>query len=344
MESSGKRSVTKIAIIGEAWGEHEERQRAPFVGPAGYELTRMLSEGGIHRADCYLTNVFNLRPKPTNDVENLCGKEKAGGFPALRAGKYLLPKYFPEVHRVLSEIRDLKPNIAILLGNTAAWAFLHNSGISKIRGTVTQSTAIPGLKCLPVYHPAAILRQWDLRAVTVLDFAKAKRESEFPDIRRPQRTIYIDPTLEDLRWYHDKFLAPAKQITFDIETAGQQITCIGFAPDHQSAIVIPFTDPRSATGSYWPSQDAERAAWTFVRDVLNSDKRKVAQNGLYDIHFLWRSYGITVKNFEDDTMLLHHALQPESEKGLSFLGSVYTNEASWKLMRQRGKTTIKKDE
>jgi hypothetical protein len=40
-------------------------------------------------------------------------------------------------------------------------------------------------------------------------------------------------------------------------------------------------------------------------------------------------------------MLLHHALQPESEKGLGFLGSVYTNEASWKLMRT---STIKRDQ
>jgi hypothetical protein len=43
-------------------------------------------------------------------------------------------------------------------------------------------------------------------------------------------------------------------------------------------------------------------------------------------------------------MLLHHALQPESPKGLDFLGSVYTEEASWKLMRPRGKQTIKRDE
>jgi len=42
-------------------------------------------------------------------------------------------------------------------------------------------------------------------------------------------------------------------------------------------------------------------------------------------------------------MLAHHALQPESEKGLGFLGSVYTNEPSWKLMRARGKGTIKKE-
>jgi hypothetical protein len=78
--------------------------------------------------------------------------------------------------------------------------------------------------------------------------------------------------------------------------------------------------------------------------VLGSDQPKVAQNGLYDLSFLWRSYGITVRAFQHDTMLLHHALQPESEKSLGFLGSIYTGEASWKLMRARGKTTIKRDE
>jgi hypothetical protein len=78
--------------------------------------------------------------------------------------------------------------------------------------------------------------------------------------------------------------------------------------------------------------------------VLNSDQPKIAQNGLYDLNILWRSYGITVRNFEEDTMLLHHALQPESEKGLGFLGSVYTDEASWKMMRTKSKVTKFKKE
>ena len=64
-----------IAVVGEAWGEHEARQRSPFVGPSGYELTKMLGEAGIHRADCFLTNVFNLRPE-RNDIESICtGKD-----------------------------------------------------------------------------------------------------------------------------------------------------------------------------------------------------------------------------------------------------------------------------
>lgn len=336
--------MTSIAIIGEAWGEAEEHQRAPFVGASGYELTRMLNEAGIHRADCFLTNVFNLRPRPTNDIENLCSPTKSGGFLPLRPGKYLQEQYFPEVHRVLSELRNLKPNIAILFGNTASWAFLHNTGIKKIRGTIVESTAVRGLKCIPAYHPAAILRDWSLRTVTVLDLIKANRESKFPQIVRPERTVYIEPSLEDMEWYYDKYLVGAASITFDIETARNQITCIGFAPDKYSAIVIPFVDMRRDRGCYWGSLEEELSAWKFVRRVLALPQPKIAQNGMYDTHFLWRSYGITVNNFEDDTMLLHHALQPESEKGLSFLGSVYTNESSWKLMRTRGKTTIKRDE
>lgn len=338
----------KIAIVGEAWGEHEERQRSPFVGPSGYELTKMLTEAGIARADCYLTNVFNLRPKPSNDIENLCAAKSDAGagaqLPPLKAGKYIRPEYLPELTRLYSELSDLRPNIIIALGNTAAWALLRNAGISKIRGAITESPVLTRRKVLPTYHPAAILRQWDLRHVTVLDLMKAKRESEYPEIRRPKRTVFIEPSLADMEWFKTTYLDTAKMISFDIETIGDQIDCIGFGPSAEVAMCIPFIDKRKPNGNYWPTLGEESAAWDFTRRVLGMPQPKCGQNTLYDIHFLWRTYGMFPTNYTDDTMLLHHALHPESEKGLGFLGSVYTDEASWKLMRTRGKTTIKRDE
>jgi hypothetical protein len=48
-----------------------------------------------------------------------------------------------------------------------------------------------------------------------------------------------------------------------------------------------------------------------------------------------------VRNYDDDTMLMHHALQPESNKGLGFLGSVYTDRSSWKTMRTKVLTISK---
>lgn len=50
-----------------------------------------------------------------------------------------------------------------------------------------------------------------------------------------------------------------------------------------------------------------------------------------------RTFGAT-----HDTMLLHHALQPEALKNLGFLGSIYSDEGSWKDMR-KAKTTKRDD-
>jgi len=70
---------------------------------------------------------------------------------------------------------------------------------------------------------------------------------------------------------------------------------------------------------------------------------KLFQNGLYDIPFILRTTGIAVQGAAHDTMLLHHALQPESLKGLGFLGSIYTDHGPWKVER-KGTDTIKRDE
>lgn len=176
-----------------------------------------------------------------------------------------------------------------------------------------------------------------------MDFMKARREGEFPDVRRPQRTVYIEPTLADLEWFYREHVVPAKSIAVDIETLREQITCIGFATSASTALCLPFHDPRKPGASYWPTEADERAAWAFTRRVLQTPQPKTFQNGMYDLYFIWKAAGIVVVNCADDTMLMHHALQPESEKGLGFLGSVYTNEASWKLMRKKS-TTIKKDD
>ena len=335
-----------IAIVGEAWGEEEAKQRLPFIGPSGYELTRMLSEAGIHRADCFLTNVLNLRP-PGNKIEALCGTKAEGiiGYPALIKAKYLRREFISELERLGEELVEVNPNLVIALGNTASWALLGKTAISKIRGTTAYSTVTAsGFKVLPTYHPAAVLRQYELRPTTIADLMKAKREAEYPEIRRPKREIWIEPTLENIYEFDRLYVAGALRLSVDIETAGSQITCIGFGPSPEIAIVIPFFDSRKKGRSYWPNQQSERNAWAYVKSVLErGTPTKLFQNGLYDIAFLWRAYGIKVLGAEHDTMLLHHALQPESLKGLGFLGSIYTDEGSWKDMR-KGKTTIKADD
>lgn len=311
------------------------------------------------------TNVFNLHP-PQNKIELLCGGKREGidGFPALAKAKYCLPEVtfhlgydkegfeitrthnlVAELDRLADEILHIDPHLIVCLGNTPLWALAGRTGVSKLRGTTLVSThTVSGYKLLAAYHPAAVLRQWELRPITIADFMKIKREAESPDLLRPAREIWIDPTLEDLEAFYDLYIKGCSLLSVDIETAGQQITEIGFAPSERVALVLPFKDKRKKGGNYWPDKDSERLAWAFVRRLLGDRSiRKLFQNGLYDIAFLWRSVGIPTFNADEDTMLLSHALQPESLKGLGFLGSVYTDEGAWKVGR-KFKQTIKRDD
>ncbi len=337
--------MQRLFLIGERWGPEEEKEKMPFCGGSGYLLTKMLEDAGIHRADCYLTNVLNFRP-PADKLENVCGTKSDGiaGYPTITKGYYLRSEFQGELDRLADEILEVNPNVIVCLGAVALWALLGKTTIKKLRGVTDLSThTVSGFKLLPTYHPAYISRNWSDRPVTVLDLMKAKRESEFPEIRRPNRQIWIEPSLQDLELFYETYIIGCRILSVDIETAGTRITCIGFAPSRGIGIVIPFADSRKKGGNYWPTTGDELSAWVFVQRILESPSiRKLFQNGLYDIAFLYRAYGIKVANAEEDTMLLHHALQPEALKGLGYLGSVYTDEGSWKSMRKT--ETIKKDD
>ena len=229
------------------------------------------------------------------------------------------------------------------MGNTAMWAFLGKTSITKLRGTVQYSThTVEDFKVLPTYHPAAVFRNHSIRPVLIADLIKANREQHFPEIKRPSRKIWIEPTLEDLYEFEKRYINHASCLAVDIETAGIHITLIGFAPTPEIAIVIPFPYPGRSRRTYWPDVNTEVQVGKYIASILRGQIPKVFQNGLYDIAFLWRSAIMKGYNAEHDTMLLHHALQPESLKGLGFLGSVYTDEGNWKSMRV--KTTIKRED
>lgn len=376
--TSGPRSA-KMVLVGEAWGEREEALGgAPFAGESGKELFRMLCEAlpdvdpaaaremldamrygdtwvrareqWLASAGIMLTNVLALRP-PANQLEALCVEKKATPpdylFPSLARGKYLDPQFLPEVSRLAAELRAIRPNLLVALGNTALWATMGSTNIGSVRGVVAAgatSGACPGTKVLPTYHPAGVLRQWGWRPIVVADLLKAARESKFPEVLRPARRVLVDPSLSEVRsWVERVLRRPPKYLSPDIETASGMITCIGFAASATDAIVIPFVDKRKPSWSYWEDPKVERAAWEQVALLLESPVPKVGQNFIYDLQYITRM-GIRPRNCLHDTMLLHHSIFPEIQKGLGFLGSIYTNEAAWKLLRKRKADTEKKDE
>lgn len=333
----------KIMLIGEASGADEDLLGRPFVGSSGRELIKMLAEAGINRADCYLTNVFLDRPTD-NKIESWMVKKAdlpAGyDLPPITRGLYLTPSKLEEVSRLREEIRQVRPNVIVALGSTALWALTGQTGIRSLRGAVVES---PYGKILPTFHPSYIMRAWSDRLILVADLQKALRHSVSSKFERPNRRLLINPTITEVENFYDSDLAHAPLTSVDIETKLGQITCVGLAASRDRGIVIPFVDLRQESGCYW-SYLEELRAWAVVRNVVSGPGELLFQNGVYDSQYFLR-YGISVRAFTEDTLVLHHSLYPELQKGLGFLGSLYLDEPAWKLMRKRHfNDTVKRDE
>jgi len=301
----------------------------------------------LGEASIAMTNVLAFRP-PGNKITELCVNKKEAlaldssyALPAIEPpGNYLRPEFLPELARLGQEITEINPNLIVACGAKATWALLGATNIGSIRGAITRSAT--GHKLLPTYHPAGVMRQWSWRPIVVADLMKAFREAKFPDIRRPSRQITYNPTLTECQQFVQRLLAkPPALMGCDTETAIGQVSMISFAPSRDEALIIPFMDERKR--SYWATAGEELAAWDCVGALLESPIVKVWQNGVYDFQYLM-PMGFRLVNCLEDSMLLHHSIYPEMRKGLGFLGSIYTREPSWKLMRTEKADTEKRDE
>lgn len=355
----------KIVLVGEAWGEQEDILHSPFVGWSGYELSRMVYEAGLakepplkqeqystlmlmewwKRQGMLLTNTFAFRP-PANKLEIICGKKKdvGAGYSVESIGKegFVLPQYLRELSRLREELEFAERTCVVAFGAKASWALLGSSKISAIRGVAATSTLAKGTKVVPTYHPAGIMRNWSWRPIAIADLIKvAQRESTFPEVRRPERQVLINPTLEEVRSW---LKAPALSYAVDIETKNRQIEMIGLASSRSRSIVIPIVDLRKPGYNYWNELD-EQEIWRLLRWRLeDASITKIFQNGLYDLQYFIRRSPLRPLGCYEDTMLLSHSLFPEMKKSLGFLGSIFTAEASWKLWRGKEAEELKRDE
>ena len=127
---------TSLIFVGEAPGAEEDRQGLPFVGRAGRLLTKMLAYIGLKREDVYITNVLKCRPPGNRDP--------------LPAEVACCEPY------LLAQLEVVKPRLICALGRHAAQTLLKTDvAISRLRGRFHD---YHGIKILPTYHPAYLLR------------------------------------------------------------------------------------------------------------------------------------------------------------------------------------------
>ena len=170
----------KICFVGEAPGEEEARRGGAFIGQAGDELTRLCANAGINKAFCRLENVFQFHP-PGNDLS-----------PYIRfTGKNVFEsqQYIEARDALALRLAGTSANVIVPLGNISMWALAHLRSITKQRGSIVESTLMPGRKIIPTIHPSAALRKhedsregegnWLYRYFIAYDLRRIKKESEY---------------------------------------------------------------------------------------------------------------------------------------------------------------------
>jgi len=133
----------RVMVVGEAPGEHEDRQGEPFVGAAGQLLDRMLAALGLSRTDgppgqqVYIANTLKCRP-PGN--RNPTPAELAQCVPYLER-----------------QVALVQPQVILAMGRFAVQALLaSDEPLGRLRGRVHHWQGRP---LVVTYHPAYLLRQ-----------------------------------------------------------------------------------------------------------------------------------------------------------------------------------------
>jgi len=310
INSQGSKNA-KIAIIGDISDSYDLNAMKPFSGFGGNALESCLHSAGIIRGECYLTNVVKIKGKQEEYYD-----ERKGLF--TEKGK-------ESISRLREELQDVKANILVTCGIMPFAVLCNHKYLSKYRGYVFESTLLPGRKVIPTYHPRNSLRGMYIQKYIISsDFRKAKEESEFPEIRRPQRDLIYNPqSVSDIvDWC--QYYTNQKIVGFDLEVVNYEVSCISFSSTPEIAHVIPIA-------GRWSLQE-EIQVWKGIQQVLgNPNSIKVVQNGMFDIPFLLNHCNIEVRGPVHDTMVAHSILYPDLPKGLGFLGSIYCgSQEYWK--------------
>ncbi len=145
-----------VMFIGEGPGADEDREGIPFVGKAGKLMNQAFLGIGISREEVYIGNVVKCRPPhnrtPLKEEANAC------------------------LDYLRNQVIIIKPKIIVLLGNTALKNILGEEyGITASRGKWIEKK---GIKYLPTFHPAALLRDESKKIDFWNDLKMLKQEME----------------------------------------------------------------------------------------------------------------------------------------------------------------------
>lgn len=173
-------SEAKLIFVGEAPGFHEDQQGLPFVGAAGKLLDKLLVKIGLKREDVWIGNTLKHRPPGNRDP---------------------LPEELEACRPYLDrQIKAINPEVIVTLGRFALNYFLPEEKITQAHGVARYAFFAEKKRIMiPVYHPAAALRNGSMMIALEKDFEKIAQflaRAEPPVQSEPPSSLPTDQQLD----------------------------------------------------------------------------------------------------------------------------------------------------
>jgi uracil-DNA glycosylase len=299
MPVSGK-GKKKILIIAQSPGKDEDLLGKQLIGNSGRDLERILRKYGINmREDCWLENSLRCRP-PNDEITN----------------RKMIEWCRPNVSNT---VKELKPEIVILLGASAIESYLgmywfHDKDWSPSRWGGYQIPLIEtNTWVCPTYHPAALLHSKDkvmelifnrhLEAASKLKGRPyGKSGSALPNYESHIEIIHKWDTMKmSIPW-----MKIGDTIAFDFETnmlkpyvpEAKIYTCSICLGENLKTIAFPMV------GRFIG----------YVQEILRDKSiKKVGTNQSFEHQWALAKLGVEVKGWSIDTMLTAHGLENATE-------------------------------
>ncbi len=323
----------KLVILHEKVGFWAAEKRVPIAGPEANLLREFCKDADIDLSQTYQTNVIKYPVGPKTTAKEL----KDQGIDRQQC-----------INEVIDEIRQIKPNAVLALGNLAMEAMVGiRTGITKWRGSILRSNfqlrdndgSLRHTKIVLSFNPASFLWskdkpkgqgvQWSAKTYVTNDFKRAREQSGFKDYRPPARNIEVCRSYPQFRTFIERYRDRNKfpYCAVDIET----VKCIpiliafAFTKDHAISVPLMNLDPINLA----PSELVQ--IWMLIQEVFDDETIKfIFQNGKFDHEKLERPCGFRVPHLYADTTFMMKYIYPELKTSLGFLGSVFTEEPYYK--------------
>jgi uracil-DNA glycosylase len=159
-----------VMFVGEGPGYEEDHRGEPFVGASGQLLDKILEAIGLSRKTVYIANIVKCHPMTDPSDPELRGNDRKPAPDEIAACRKWLDL----------QIRAIRPRFLVTLGAVPAGVLLDDaSPISKIRGVWREydpGGGAPKARLLPTFHPAALLRNPDLKRDVWADMKSLREE------------------------------------------------------------------------------------------------------------------------------------------------------------------------